>query len=929
MTPVEPRINFAALQSQFGDLTAQNAVEFRQRTSEIAARVALLLTGDGDVDPPAQPEGFTATGGVLSAVCTWQAAERAILYRVYRSLQSAPSAATEVGITPSLTFTDVGVAAGDYLYYVVAENVDGDLSTPSESDGTTVTSGTPGTPTTPTGLALSVVGDGQVTPFSVDVSWDALAAGTVSVRLERAFGATSVNFETIASGVAATTVNDPNVQEQQTYRYRVYGVAADGSESSVSAAVNVTIPASDTVPPPVPQNPTTSIGDRTILLGWDPVVASDLARYEWGIGTSTGTYTTITSSGLDTEVLISGLTNAEIYYLAVRSVDASNNASAWSTERVATPLPSVPDSTPPAAPADLQLGFTASGEVNLQWSGNTESDLSLYRIYQSSPPSGSSTGPWVQVGTVAGGLEEFEETLTQDGTYYYYITAVDGYGNESAASSVVSGVISGGSGDPGPGDPNPGGEVPVDGNSGGNSATAGITAQSGTGSTVLQYSGNSSAQNAALFIPGIQDARAARTAGTGQTPSACADAWPGVIGDGRFESDWQWVHNYSTFDCTWPFPAQTNVCILDNNGYYADPANFEDIKWFIRRFNVPGSITQNCDFIGGLFYTGSGDPAFNLAPGISEHADYDSPHGSSVRIGNTATNLGGHFHYAAHRPYDTAQYQPDNSDYTSPPLYLVQNCHAHNTDMDPSRGGGSLQFFDHGNPTHPGTIIVRNCTFVQAWPFRSNDAGDKFSIEGPAPAGTYRARSICDVTQYAFCNNFQTGTAGVRPNPGTYDRATDPHVTGLFLWQNNLIDLTEANDRPCIGLEGILETRFENSLWITRDSSRGEILLNPNHDAGRLCKPCGTVRFRNCKRVGGTQVRLRTAAGTTVDLSYALDSENYEYVFNGVTGALISEGPWSPANATDPAPLINAINPFNGMNLAGFTLDWGIDGVTV
>ncbi|MBD3336526.1 MAG: hypothetical protein GF355_13520 [Candidatus Eisenbacteria bacterium] len=94
-----------------------------------------------------------------------------------------------------------------------------------------------------------------------------------------------------------------------------------------------------------------------------------------------------------------------------------------------------PDASPPPAPP----GFTVQSsfrEMNLDWDPPAADDLGGYRIYRSTAPG----GPFEQILVhqnlitrhIDGGLDPAQ-------TYYYYATAVDAYGNESAPTGVLSG----------------------------------------------------------------------------------------------------------------------------------------------------------------------------------------------------------------------------------------------------------------------------------------------------------------------------------------------------------------------------------------------------------------------------------------------------------------------------------------------------------
>ncbi|MEJ5259541.1 MAG: carbohydrate-binding protein [Anaerohalosphaeraceae bacterium] len=89
-----------------------------------------------------------------------------------------------------------------------------------------------------------------------------------------------------------------------------------------------------------------------------------------------------------------------------------------------------PDTTPPAAPANLRaLGQNA--QVFLQWDDNSESDLAGYNVYRSTV-SGSG---YTKVNSSLLSMSEFTDSAAVNGTMYYYVvTAVDRSSNESVYS---------------------------------------------------------------------------------------------------------------------------------------------------------------------------------------------------------------------------------------------------------------------------------------------------------------------------------------------------------------------------------------------------------------------------------------------------------------------------------------------------------------
>jgi len=84
----------------------------------------------------------------------------------------------------------------------------------------------------------------------------------------------------------------------------------------------------------------------------------------------------------------------------------------------------------------IPKGLTAIPGINaitLTWNANTESDLKGYNIYR-----GSTTGEYSLLTSVGEVTQYIDEEVSSETTYYYVITAIDTYSNESPYSSEVN-----------------------------------------------------------------------------------------------------------------------------------------------------------------------------------------------------------------------------------------------------------------------------------------------------------------------------------------------------------------------------------------------------------------------------------------------------------------------------------------------------------
>ena len=72
----------------------------------------------------------------------------------------------------------------------------------------------------------------------------------------------------------------------------------------------------------------------------------------------------------------------------------------------------------------------------LTWTANTESDLKEYHVFRAIDGTA-----FTQLATVPKGTQTFSDTVSADGKYDYYLTAVDAGGLESPHSVTVSKTV--------------------------------------------------------------------------------------------------------------------------------------------------------------------------------------------------------------------------------------------------------------------------------------------------------------------------------------------------------------------------------------------------------------------------------------------------------------------------------------------------------
>ena len=186
----------------------------------------------------------------------------------------------------------------------------------------------------------------------------------------------------------------------------------------------------DVTPPGSPTGLVGTSGDGQVSLDWDDNGEADLYGYNVKRATgSGGPYTIIASAVSSSDYADNTVTNDTTYYYVVSAVDIHANQSVTSTEVSLTPT----DLTPPASPTGLEA-TPGDGQVSLDWDDNGEGDLAGYNVKRGTV----SGGPYTTVATGVGISAYTDTTVTNDTTYFYVVSAIDGHPNESGNSNQAS-----------------------------------------------------------------------------------------------------------------------------------------------------------------------------------------------------------------------------------------------------------------------------------------------------------------------------------------------------------------------------------------------------------------------------------------------------------------------------------------------------------
>jgi fibronectin type 3 domain-containing protein len=176
------------------------------------------------------------------------------------------------------------------------------------------------------------------------------------------------------------------------------------------------------------------------VLSWDLNAEEDLAGYNVYYGTSSSNYTNVANVGLTgtpsaPEHTINNLFEGNTYYFAVSAYDTSGNESVYSNE-VSKTIAAI-DTTAPTIPSGLTATTISATQINLSWTGSTDSGGSSLAGYKIERCTGTGCSSFTQIATTTQ-LAYNDTGLSTNTAYTYRIRAYDNAGNHSNYSNTVS-----------------------------------------------------------------------------------------------------------------------------------------------------------------------------------------------------------------------------------------------------------------------------------------------------------------------------------------------------------------------------------------------------------------------------------------------------------------------------------------------------------
>ena len=271
-------------------------------------------------------------------------------------------------------------------------------------------------------------------------------AATTTSALDLIFGANMTASCTNGPGTGFTNrvLTQPDCDAAEDRKVTTVGsYAATMSVSSGSPWVMQMVAfrgaPSDAQPPTAPSNLSASAtSSAQVSLSWTASTDNvGVASYfiERCTGSGCSTFIQIgTAPATSTTFNDGGLTPSTSYSYRVRASDAAGNYSPYSNVSTTTTLP---DSTPPTAPATLTATALSSTRVDLSWAAATDNVAVTGYLVERCTGSGCSS--FSQIAAPAGTGTTYSDTTPSAGTAYSYrVRATDAAGNLGPYSPVAS-----------------------------------------------------------------------------------------------------------------------------------------------------------------------------------------------------------------------------------------------------------------------------------------------------------------------------------------------------------------------------------------------------------------------------------------------------------------------------------------------------------
>ncbi len=387
---------------------------------DYSAILATASSPAADITAPSVPIGLSVTAPSSSQInLSWSPSTDGVGvagYKVYRNgtyLKTATTAAaSDTGLSPSTNYCYT-VSAYDAAWNESGQSSQSCVTTPAAADTTA--------PSIPTNLTATAVSSSEI-----NLSWTASPDTDVA-------GYKIYTSSTYLKSATATSTTDTGLNSSTQYCYAISAYDTTGNESSQTGPVCATTDTATTAPSAPSSLSATALSQSSIALTWQDNSDNETGfKIERKTGNG-GTYSQINTASAISGIGSSGyyedtsLTEGTSYCYKIRAYNLAGDSS-YSSESCATT-----DAAGSAPSAPTGISATAGdGQATISW--NAVSGATSYNIYWSTTSGVSKTN-----GTkISNATSPYVHTGRTNGTtYYYVVTAVNGYG-ESGESSQVS-----------------------------------------------------------------------------------------------------------------------------------------------------------------------------------------------------------------------------------------------------------------------------------------------------------------------------------------------------------------------------------------------------------------------------------------------------------------------------------------------------------
>ncbi|MDD5652813.1 MAG: fibronectin type III domain-containing protein, partial [Candidatus Omnitrophica bacterium] len=436
---LNPDSGFAQIATTFANtnifddtnINLDNTYYYRVCAFNDAGNSEYTNVGTAPVNPaiPLAPGGLVATAISSSGInLAWvDNSDNETGFKIERRIEGGNFTEIRILNAGENTYSDTQLSEQTKYYYRVrAFNLIGNSKYSNKVSATTVQA----IPYAPTALAAVTASASEINLY-----WVRNSTNETGFKIERSLTPEG-NFNLIATvGAGVETYSNKELIADTAYYYRVFAYNAAGNSPFTNIAVATTAQTSPLAPSNLGASAQSPI---QIDLKW-----TDNSNNETGFKIERA----IEENGSASQFVEIKIVNADVnaysdtqvspvtkYYYRVRAMNLIGDSQYSNTASATTPQ------GVPAAPTALAAAAASSTEIRLYWVRNSINEDG-YKIERKINPDDE----FVQIGTVAKGVETFSNTgLIADTTYYYRVRAHNNAGNSAytniASATTITGI---------------------------------------------------------------------------------------------------------------------------------------------------------------------------------------------------------------------------------------------------------------------------------------------------------------------------------------------------------------------------------------------------------------------------------------------------------------------------------------------------------